>query len=136
MEFVVDVEADAALLDFVFGIAIRTPRGQEVWGTNTEIEGFRPRRLGRQGRVRVRCPELRLAPGEYEVDLAVHARDGAPYDYRRRALTLTVSAPRAVAGVYAPRHDWEFEGDVEWEEEERAQGRNGEKAKGPEENRP
>jgi ABC-type polysaccharide/polyol phosphate transport system ATPase subunit len=110
-----EVEAEEPLDDFVFGIAIRTPRGEDVWGTNTELEGFRPRRLDGSSRVRVHCPELRLAPGEYEVDLAVHARDGAPYDYRRRALAFTVSAPTRVVGVYAPEHRWEFEGEVEWD---------------------
>ena len=115
VEFLLEVETAEPLEDFVFGIAIRTPRGQEVWGTNTELEGLRPRRLGRRARVRIRCPELRLAPGEYEVDLAVHARDGAPYDYRRRVLGLTVAAPRSGAGVYAPQHDGEFVGEVVWE---------------------
>ncbi len=56
------------------------------------------------------CPALRLAPGEYLVDVAVHARDGAPYDYRRRALSFTVTAAERGVGVYFPEHRWDFGG--------------------------
>jgi ABC-type polysaccharide/polyol phosphate transport system ATPase subunit len=109
------VEAREPLDDFVFGVALATPRGVEVWGTNTDLEGFRPARLEGRVRVVVHCPELRLAAGEYVLDAAVHARDGAPYDYRKRLLSLSVTAPTAEVGVYAPRHAWRFEGGVRWE---------------------
>jgi hypothetical protein len=55
-----------------------------------------------------------LAPGEYTVDVAVHARDGAPYDYHRRALGFTVTAATGGVGVYFPEHRWEFQGGISW----------------------
>jgi hypothetical protein len=64
--------------------------------------------------VRLACPALRLAPGEYVVDVAVHSRDGAPYDYHRRALSLTVTSRSRGVGVYLPEHSWEFSGRVRW----------------------
>ncbi len=64
--------------------------------------------------MRLACPALRLAPGEYVVDVAVHTRDGAPYDYQRKALTLTVTARTGGVGVYFPEHHWEFEGGARW----------------------
>jgi lipopolysaccharide transport system ATP-binding protein len=106
----IDVRAAAPLDDFVFGVAIATPRGFEVWGTNTELAGYRPTALAGEARVRLVCPELRLAAGDYQVDVAVHARDGAPYDYRRRLLSFAVTASDRGVGVYAPPHQWEFEG--------------------------
>jgi lipopolysaccharide transport system ATP-binding protein len=112
--FEIQVRAAQPLADFVFGIAINTPRGFECWGTNTDFEGFVPEQLAGEAAVRVTCPALRLAPGEYTVDAAVHARDGAPYDYRRRALGFTVTAPNGGAGVYFPEHAWEFTGGVSW----------------------
>ena len=54
------------------------------------------------------CPRLRLAPGEYLVDVAVHAQDGAPYDYRRKLLAFTVTSAAGGAGVYLPEHRWRF----------------------------
>src|SRR6185295_10330477 len=112
--FEIDVRAAAALTDFVFGIAIATPRGLECWGTNTDLEGWASDQLLGEGRVRVVCPELRLAPGEYLVDVAVHARDGAPYDYRRKALGFTVTAQSRGVGVYHPAHRFEFAGGISW----------------------
>jgi ABC-type polysaccharide/polyol phosphate transport system ATPase subunit len=108
------VEAHEPLADFVFGVAIATPRGVEVWGTNTDLEGFEPRRLAGSATVRVEVPSLLLAAGEYVLDVAVHARDGAPYDYRQRALSLSVTAPDAAIGVYRPPHRWRFDGSVQW----------------------
>ncbi len=116
--FVLDARAHAALDDFVFGIAITTPRGVECWGTNTDLGGLRPRRFEGAATVVVRCPELRLAPGEYLVDLAIHARDGAPYDYRRGMFAFTVTAQERGVGIYFPTHEWGFQGSIEWGDEE------------------
>ena len=116
--FEIRVRAAAPLTDFVFGVAIATPRGTEVWGTNTDLEGYVPASFSGEATIRVTCPALRLAPGEYTVDVAVHARDGAPYDYRRRALTLTVTARHGGVGVYFPEHAWDFAGEVRWADEE------------------
>ena len=113
-----EVEARERLDDFVFGVALATPRGVEVWGSNTDLAGFRPAELAGRARVRVELPELRLGPGEYLLDVAVHARDGAPYDYRRRALGFSVTAGREAVGVYLPRHTWRFADGVRWVDEE------------------
>jgi ABC-type polysaccharide/polyol phosphate transport system ATPase subunit len=112
--FEIHVRAARPLTDFVFGIAVNTPRSFECWGTNTDLEGFVPGELAGAVVVRVTCPALRLAPGEYSVDVAVHARDGAPYDYRRRAIGFTVTAATGGVGVYFPEHRWEFTGGVSW----------------------
>ena len=111
------VRAPRPLEDFVFGVAVATPRGIEVWGTNTDLAGLRPGRLAGEALVRVECPRLDLAPGEYHLDVAVHARDGAPYDYRRKILAFTVTASRHSVGVYAPPHRWHVAGDLGWSDE-------------------
>jgi ABC-type polysaccharide/polyol phosphate transport system ATPase subunit len=102
--------------DFVFGVAIQTPREIECWGTNTDLQGFEPGRLEPGPfSVRIECPALRLAPGEYLVDVAVHAQDGTPYDYRRQLISFTVTADRRGVGVYFPEHRWRFSDGVTWE---------------------
>ena len=117
---VFEIRARAArpLTDFVFGVAIATPRGAEVWGTNTDLEGYMPESFEGETLVRLACPALRLAPGEYVVDVAVHAKDGAPYDYQKKALSFTVTARTGGVGVYFPEHHWEFEGGVRWQPDE------------------
>lgn len=112
--FEVEVVAHEPLTDFVFGVAVRTPRGVECWGTNTELAGYEGRRLEGPARVRLVCPELRLGSGEYLVDVAVHARDGSPYDYRRKLFAFTVTARDRGMGVYSPEHRWEALAGVDW----------------------
>ncbi len=114
--FEITARANHELEDFVFGIAIQTPRGGECWGTNTDLDGFVPSRLA-DGlvTVNVTCPNLRLGAGEYVVDVAVHARDGTPYDYRRKLVSFSVTAPTRSVGTYFPEHEWTFSDSVEWE---------------------
>ena len=114
--FEIRARADRPLDDFVFGVAIATPRGFEVWGTNTDLDGYVPGRLEGEVTMRLACPALRLGPGEYVVDVAVHSKAGAPYDYQRRALAFTVTAAKGGVGVYFPEHRWEFQGGIRWEE--------------------
>ena len=113
--FEIQASSQKELDDFVFGVAIATPRGVECWGTNTDLAGFASQRLGPGSvTVRVECPDLRLAPGEYLLDVAIHTRDGTPYDYRRRLVGFSVTAAQRGVGLYFPNHHWAFEGDVDW----------------------
>lgn len=113
--FEIRARAGRPLADFVFGVAVSTPRGIECWGTNTDLAGFVPETFEGEATVRLVCPALRLAPGDYVVDAAVHSRDGAPYDYQRRVLSFTVSSRERGVGVYFPEHGWEFSGGVRWQ---------------------
>ncbi|MCG8460221.1 MAG: ABC transporter ATP-binding protein [Holophagales bacterium] len=113
--FEIEVRAHEELEDFVFGVAIHTPRAQECWGTNSGLAGYEGQRLGEGNTtVTLRCPNFRLGPGEYLVDVAVHAHDGTPYDYRRQLLALSVTSAARGVGVYFPEHEWGFDGDVTW----------------------
>ena len=114
LTFEIRARAGRPLDDFVFGVAVSTPRNVEVWGTNTDLEGYVPGRFEGEATVRLACPALRLGPGEYVVDVAVHSKEGAPYDYQRRALAFTVTTGTRGVGVYQPEHRWGFEGGIEW----------------------
>ncbi len=96
--------------DFVFGIGIFTPEDVCVHGTNTELDGFMPSRLDGPAVARVTLPECDLGAGAYLVDVAVHSRREAPYDYWRGACRFQVDTPDRAAGVYRPERRWTFEG--------------------------
>ena len=113
VHFELEAQAAVPLADFVFGVGLFSPRGVEVWGTNTDIDGFASARFAGRAKVVLECPQLRLAPGEYLVDVAVHAQDGAPYDYRRKLLAFSVTSAAGGAGVYLPEHRWRFRGAAE-----------------------
>lgn len=116
-EIEIQAQTEERLTDFVFGVAIFTPRGEEVWGTNSDLAGLRPEAFVGVAKVTVAGPELRLGPGEYLLDVALHARDGAPYDYRKGMLRFSVIAEARGVGVYFPRHHWQIEGGASWRRE-------------------
>ncbi len=108
------VEAREPLSDFVFGFQISTVAGTVVLGVNTSTDGMAPERLSGRASVALSLPSVDLAPGVYMLDAAVHARDGAPYDYRRDVLRFEVTADSAATGIWSPRRGWAFSGDVRW----------------------
>ncbi|MBZ0113774.1 MAG: Wzt carbohydrate-binding domain-containing protein [Thermoanaerobaculia bacterium] len=114
--FELEVTSPEGLEDVVVGIGIATPRGVEIWGTNTDLAGWRSERFEGTTVVRIECPRLRLAAGEYRLDLAVHARDGAPYDYRQGLFSFSVTAPQPQVGPYAVHHRWHFGPEIRWAE--------------------
>jgi ABC-type polysaccharide/polyol phosphate transport system ATPase subunit len=93
--------------DFVFGIAWHRADGAQVSGHNTDLAGLVPRRLAVDGEISCVYDSLQLAPGDYLVDVAVHARDGLAYDYWREVLRVRVTSAEAWPGVWAPSHRWE-----------------------------
>ena len=108
------VRAAEALQDFVFGFRIVTVAGTVVFATNTALEGLRSERFEGQARVALTIPALDLAPGPYTLDAAVHAKDGAPYDYRRDVLRFEVTSGRAGAGIWSPPRKWDFSDGIRW----------------------
>jgi ABC-type polysaccharide/polyol phosphate transport system ATPase subunit len=106
------IRAQAPVEDFVFGVGIFTSDGVSVYGTNTHIEEFSPRRLEGEGEVRLRLEDLRLVEGTYLLDVAAHRRDGTPYDYHRGLYSFRVKSHLKDVGVYRPAHRWDFTGGI------------------------
>ncbi len=100
--------------DFVFGVAWHRADGTQVSGHNTDLAGFVPRRLATDGEVCCVYDSLQLSPGDYLVDVAVHARNGLAYDYWCDALKVRVTSEVEWPGVWSPPHRWQSDG-PEWE---------------------
>ena len=107
-----ETRASAAVEDFVFGIGLFTTDGVAVYGTNTHLEDFVPRRAEGKGEVAFVVDDLRLVEGTYLVDVAAHKRDGTPYDYHRGLYSFRVKSRIKDVGVHRPLHRWSFEGGV------------------------
>ncbi len=110
-----EVEARAEVEDFVFGVGIFTADGVSVYGTNTHLEDFVPRRAVGRGEVSLELTDLRLVEGTYLLDVAVHRRDGTPYDYHRGRHSFRVKSRVKDVGVYRPPHRWSFAGGLDLE---------------------
>ena len=102
------VKAEKPHDDFVFGVAIFNTDGTCVYGTNTDIEGYEALSLINEATVHFEIEALDLVEGTYKLDVAVHKKDGAPYDYHRLLYTFRVKSRTKDAGIYRPRHRWSF----------------------------
>ncbi len=109
---VLKVRAQEPVDDFVFGLGLFAADGTQVYGTNTDLEEHVAERLHGEGEVRVVLQDLRLTEGTYLVDVAVHKRDGTPYDYHRGLYSFRVKSRLKDVGVYRPLHSWSFSGAV------------------------
>jgi len=90
----------------VFGIAILRGDGLWCYGSNTEIEGIFIPPLGEEGIVEVLLERLDFIEGTYYLDVAVHAKDGYPYDYQSRLYSFAVNSEIKDVGVFRIPHRW------------------------------
>ena len=102
------ITASEPLNDFVFGISIFNAEGICCYGTNTDIEEFTSETMTGDGEVSVVIERLDLVEGTYKLDVAVHTREGRPYDYHRLLHTFRVKSDIKDVGIYRPRHTWTF----------------------------
>lgn len=108
-----DVVAAAPERDFVFGIGIFNSQGLSCYGTNTHLEDYEPLRIEGEGKVLCRIEKLNLINGTYYLDVAVHRRDGYPYDYHRNLYSFLVSSSLKDVGIARLEHDWEFSPNIQ-----------------------
>jgi ABC-type polysaccharide/polyol phosphate transport system ATPase subunit len=102
------VRAHQPTEDFVFGVGIFNAEGVCCYGTNTYLEQMIPEQLSGEAEAVFSIDSLDLVEGTYKLDLAVHKRDGYPYDYHRLLYTFRVKSRLRDVGIYRPRHAWRF----------------------------
>ena len=112
------VTAPEEVTDFVFGISLFNAAGVCCYGTNTDIERYRPVALSGSGEVVFVIDSLDLVEGTYKLDVAAHRRDGVQYDYHRLLYTFRVKSRTRDAGIYRPAHSWTFTRNIRFEEPE------------------
>ena len=102
------VTARHRVTDFAFGIGLFSADGVCCYGTNTDVADLKSVELSGSGVARFVIESLDLVEGTYKLDVAVHKRDGYAYDYHRQLYTFRVKSRTKDAGIYRPRHRWEF----------------------------
>ena len=112
MEIRLQVQAHSPVTDLVFGVGIFNAEGVCCYGTNTDIEGAVSGAMSGRGEARFAIDRLDLVAGTYKVDVAVHRRNGVPYDYHRQLYTLRVTSQLKEVGIFRPPHRWDFSGGI------------------------
>jgi ABC-type polysaccharide/polyol phosphate transport system ATPase subunit len=113
-----DVSALAAETDFVFGIGVFNGEGISCYGSNTLLENYTARQIQGQGKVRLTIPALGLVNGTYFLDIAVHKRDGYPFDYHHFQYSFRVTSSYRDVGIVRIPHSWEFSGNIVLQKDE------------------
>ena len=98
--------------DFVFGIGLFNADGVCCYGTNTYLEEMDPERVAGEAEATFAIESIDLVEGTYKIDVAIHKRDGFPYDYHRLLYTFRVKSRTHDVGIYRPRHRWTFSSNV------------------------
>ncbi|MEQ1727079.1 MAG: ABC transporter ATP-binding protein [Vicinamibacterales bacterium] len=108
----ITVNAHTPITDFVFGFGLFNADGVCCYGTNTYLEEMTPVSIEGVVTASFDIERLDLVEGTYKLDVAVHKRDGFPYDYHRLLYTFRVKSRTHDAGIYRPPHTWSFTGAV------------------------
>ena len=108
----VRVSAADPVSDFVFGVGLFNAEGVCCYGTNTDLEELTSDQMVGEGEVVFTIDSLDLVAGTYKLDLAVHKRDGYPYDYHRLLYTFRVKSRTNDIGIFRPRHRWKFPANI------------------------
>jgi len=107
-----DVNAKIKEDDFVFGIGIFNTEGVQCYGTNTFIEDYKSQSIAGKGKIKINVPALNLINGSYFLNVAVHKRDGYPFDYHHFQYTFKVTSTYKDVGITRIRHNWEFSDNI------------------------
>ena len=107
-----DVQAAGSENDFVFGIGIYNSEGISCYGSNTLLDDFSAQSISGRGKVRLAVPSLGLINGTYFLDVAVHKRDGYPFDYHHFQYTFHVTSSHRDVGIIRIAHRWEFSNNI------------------------
>lgn len=103
-----DISAKKREKDFVFGLAILNTEGINCYGSNTEIENFKSTEISGSGKIKIDLPSLNLINGTYFLNLAVHKREGYPFDYHHFLYTFRITSTKKDVGIARFKHTWDF----------------------------
>jgi lipopolysaccharide transport system ATP-binding protein len=106
LEVIITLKRNEPIESLVCGIAIHRTDGLLVLGTNTEIEGVEIPLFDNQCHISLLLKRVGLINGSFTLDVAVHAKDGYPFDYHRRLGRFAVRGERSRLGVAALPLEW------------------------------
>jgi lipopolysaccharide transport system ATP-binding protein len=104
----IDYHVHQKVDDLVFGVSLNRADGLIAHGSNSDIAKQTVPSLTGSGTVRYHLKRLGLSDGSYTLDVAVHRKDGYPYDYHKGVCKFAVRCPQQHVGVYIPEYRWEF----------------------------
>lgn len=113
-----NVQAKSEEKDFVFGVGIFNSSGIQCYGSNTQMENYKSQKISGKGKVKIQISALDLIDGTYFLDLAVHKKDGYPFDYHHFQYTFRVASIHKDVGIARIGHHWQFSENIKLKKDE------------------
>ncbi len=99
-------EAHEKVLDPVFGIALYSEKGDNLFGTNTELKDFTMDSIKGNGHIDLVIDRLPILTGRFLLTVAVHSHDHKPYDWHDKLYSFDVMPTSLDAGLFEIPCSW------------------------------
>ena len=94
--------------DPVFGIALYSENGENLFGTNTELKNIEIGTLEGKGHVDLMIERIPMITGRFLLTVAVHTHDQKPYDWHDKQYSFDVMPTSRDAGLFDVPCNWKI----------------------------
>jgi lipopolysaccharide transport system ATP-binding protein len=92
----------------VFGIALYSENGENLFGTNTELKNIEIDNLEGKGHVDLMVERIPMITGRFLLTVAVHTHDQKPYDWHDKQYSFDVIPTCRDAGIFEVPCNWKI----------------------------
>ena len=92
--------APLPVLDPVFGIALYSEQGHQLYGTNTDVKGIKVDDAKGEGYIDLEVERIPMLSGHFFLTVAVHNHAGKPYDWLDKQYSFEVLPKGRDAGIF------------------------------------
>ncbi len=100
--------ANKKVSDPVFGIALYSENGENLFGTNTELKNIEIGTLEGKGHVDLMIERIPMITGRFLLTVAVHTHDQKPYDWHDKQYSFDVMPTSRDAGLFEVPCNWKI----------------------------
>jgi lipopolysaccharide transport system ATP-binding protein len=100
MDIRISYNAHEKVLDPVFGIQLYSEKGEQLFGTNTEIKNVIVDRVEGEGHIDLKVERIPMLIGRFVLTVAVHTRDNRIYDWHDKLYRFDVYPTCRDSGLF------------------------------------
>ncbi|MGB3907031.1 MAG: ABC transporter ATP-binding protein [Methanomethylovorans sp.] len=98
--------AHKKVLDPIFGIALYSEKGENLFGTNTELRDIMIDHIEGKGHIDLKIESIPMLSGRFLLTVAIHSRTHDPYDWHDKLYHLDVIPTGRDAGLFDVPCKW------------------------------
>lgn len=101
-------QANKKVVDPVFGIALYSEKGENLFGTNTELKNLTIDSIEGSGYIDLVIDRLTILTGRFFLTVAIHSHDHKPYDWHDKLYSFDVMPTSRDAGIFEIPCNWKL----------------------------